>query len=66
MHLAEARAPRDGGNFQAKLVAGHHRTAEARAIDGYEIEQLAFTIGNLVQEQDAAGLGQRVAAQLQV
>ncbi len=49
LKLAETVAPGQHVHFKAQLVAGNHGAAEARVVDGYEIEQLFFAVRHFLQ-----------------
>ena len=40
----------------ADLIAGNDRTPEARPLDRHEVEELAVAVGDVVEQQDPAGL----------
>ena len=56
-HLYSAAAPVEDGDFDAELVAGCDGAAETGVFDAGEDHELGVAVGDLAEEESAAGLG---------
>ena len=55
--LTARRAPVEDGDFDAELVAGDDGAAEAGVFDAGEDHELVVAVGDLGEQERAAGLG---------
>jgi hypothetical protein len=57
LHLDGAGTPVEDGDFDAELVAGDDGALEFSVVDAGEDHELGVAVGNLVEQEGAAGLG---------